>query len=145
VMTTCILALPPSGSTRMSSHLVSRALRAIVPLALAIGCMPRAARAQDALDAKSAVHVRDVYLADLDTLHAKVLALAIAIPEGKYMWRPAAARCGRPVDFRGADACRPRVLLFRADIGRRVSAGRLRESPRGGVAPRGDHDEEPGA
>jgi uncharacterized damage-inducible protein DinB len=74
----------------MSSHLVSRALRAIVPLALAIGCMPPAARAQDALDAKSAVHVRDVYLADLDTLHAKVLALAIAIPEDKYTWRPAA-------------------------------------------------------
>ena len=71
----------------MSLHLMSRALRAIVPLALAVGSIPYTARAQDALDAKSAVHVRDVYLADLDTLHAKILALAIAIPEDKYTWR----------------------------------------------------------
>jgi uncharacterized damage-inducible protein DinB len=59
----------------------------LVPLALAFA--PAAARSQDLLDAKSAVHVRDAYLADLDTLHAKIVALAIAIPEDKYAWRPA--------------------------------------------------------
>ena len=42
------------------------------------------------LDAKSAASVRDQYLADLDTVHVKVLALANAIPEDKYGWRPAA-------------------------------------------------------
>ena len=47
-----------------------------------------AARAQDPFDAKSAGHVRDRYLADMDTLHKKVLALANAIPADKYTWRP---------------------------------------------------------
>jgi uncharacterized damage-inducible protein DinB len=46
------------------------------------------ARAQDVLDAKSATHIRDEYLADLDTLHTKVMALANAIPADKYSWRP---------------------------------------------------------
>ena len=62
----------------------------LVPLALALAFAPATARSQDVLDAKSAVHVRDVYLADLDTLHARIVALAIAIPEDKYSWRPAA-------------------------------------------------------
>ena len=48
-----------------------------------------AARAQDVLDAKSAAHIRDEYLADLDAVHAKVMALANAIPADKYSWRPA--------------------------------------------------------
>jgi hypothetical protein len=39
-------------------------------------------------DAKAAAHVRDQYLADLDTLHAKFMALAQAIPADKYSWRP---------------------------------------------------------
>ena len=47
-----------------------------------------AARAQDVFDAKSAAHVRDAYLADMDTLHAKIVALANAIPADKYSWRP---------------------------------------------------------
>jgi uncharacterized damage-inducible protein DinB len=41
------------------------------------------------LDARSAAHVRDAYLKDLDTLHAKILGLANAIPADKYSWRPA--------------------------------------------------------
>ena len=48
----------------------------------------RSARPQAALDAKSAAHVRDAYLADLDTVHAKIMALANAIPADKYSWRP---------------------------------------------------------
>lgn len=59
-----------------------------LPLALAFALPLRSAWAQDAVDAKSAVHIRDQYMADLDTLHAKIVALAIAIPENKYEWRP---------------------------------------------------------
>jgi DinB family protein len=51
---------------------------------------PAVARAQNVFDAKAAGHVRDRYLADLDTLHAKFMALAEAIPADKYSWRPTA-------------------------------------------------------
>jgi hypothetical protein len=40
--------------------------------------------------AKAAAAVRDEYMADLDTVHAKIMALVNAIPEGKYSWRPSA-------------------------------------------------------
>jgi uncharacterized damage-inducible protein DinB len=50
----------------------------------------RAARAQDVLDAKSAAHLRDEYIGDLDSLHSKFIQLATAIPADKYGWRPAA-------------------------------------------------------
>ena len=43
-----------------------------------------------AFDAKAATHIKKEYLADLDTLHSKILALANAIPADKYSWRPAA-------------------------------------------------------
>ncbi len=46
------------------------------------------AGAQDVMDAKSATYLRDRYLADMDTVHTKVMALATAIPEEKYAWRP---------------------------------------------------------
>ncbi len=61
-----------------------------LPLVLACALPIRIASAQDVLDAKSAVHIRDEYMSDLDTLHAKIVALAIAIPADKYTWRPAA-------------------------------------------------------
>lgn len=48
-----------------------------------------AARAQAVFDATSASHVRDAYLADVDTVHVKIVALAKAIPADKYAWRPA--------------------------------------------------------
>jgi uncharacterized damage-inducible protein DinB len=54
----------------------------------AVSSAPRAG-AQAVLDVKSAAAVRDEYMADLDTVHAKIMALANAIPEGKYSWRPA--------------------------------------------------------
>jgi uncharacterized damage-inducible protein DinB len=50
----------------------------------------RAAHAQDVMDAKSAAFVRQQYLSDMDSVHAKVMALANAIPEDKYAWRPQA-------------------------------------------------------
>jgi hypothetical protein len=67
-----------------------RTMSVVVPLVLAFALAPKSAKSQDVFDAKSAVHVRDAYLADLDTLHAKITALAMAIPEDKYTWRPAA-------------------------------------------------------
>ncbi|MEO8624705.1 MAG: DinB family protein, partial [bacterium] len=67
-------------------HLAGLAL----PLALAFALPTHAAIAQDAIDSKSATHIRDQYMADLDTVHAKILALATAIPAEKYDWRPAA-------------------------------------------------------
>jgi uncharacterized damage-inducible protein DinB len=67
---------------RLSSPLVAASVAAAL-------FSPRvAARAQDVFDAKSAGHVRDAYLADMDTLHAKVVALANAIPADKFSWRP---------------------------------------------------------
>lgn len=67
-----------------------RRLLALVPLVVALIGLPiPAARAQDMIDAKSAAFLRDKYLADLDTVHVKVMALATAIPEDKYSWRPA--------------------------------------------------------
>ena len=65
-----------------------RRLLALVPLALALAAAP-AARSQAVIDARSAAFLRDKYVADLDTVHVKVMALAAAIPEDKYTWRPA--------------------------------------------------------
>ena len=45
--------------------------------------------AQEVIDAKAAAYLRDRYLADMDTVHVKVMALANAIPADKYAWRPA--------------------------------------------------------
>ena len=67
-----------------------RRLLAILPLVVALAVLPAPdARAQDVLDSKSAAFLRDRYLADLDTVHVKIMALATAIPEDKYSWRPA--------------------------------------------------------
>ena len=68
--------------SRLSSRLCVAAVAAAMLAPVA------AARAQDPFDAKAAGHVRDRYLADMDTLHKKVLALANAIPAEKYSWRP---------------------------------------------------------
>lgn len=48
----------------------------------------RTAPAQ-APNAEAAAEVRKQFLADLDTLHSKFVALANAIPADKYSWRPA--------------------------------------------------------
>jgi uncharacterized damage-inducible protein DinB len=70
------------------SHALARRI-ALAAIATALVVAPaRSLGAQVALDAKSAAHVRDSYLADLDTVHRKVLALANAIPADKYSWRP---------------------------------------------------------
>ena len=86
-----------------SSHQPRRPARGLAALALSLAAAaatvaPAAVSAQapapanepPVLDAKSAAYLRDQYLADLDTVHAKIVALANAIPEDKYGWRPAA-------------------------------------------------------
>ena len=47
------------------------------------------AAASSVPDAASAAEVRRHFVADLDTLQARFVALAEAIPEDKYAWRPA--------------------------------------------------------
>jgi uncharacterized damage-inducible protein DinB len=60
----------------------------VIPLALTAIAF-QSAKAQDVMDPKSAAHLRDEYTTDLDTVHVKIMALANAIPEEKYGWRPA--------------------------------------------------------
>jgi uncharacterized damage-inducible protein DinB len=80
----------------MSIHRSRRSALAASSLA-ALALVATAARAQTlvsqpasppAIDARSAATIRDAYLADLDTIHVKIMALANAIPEEKYGWRP---------------------------------------------------------
>lgn len=75
----------------MPRHLHRHRSRFVLPALLATALLAplQGASAQEELSAKSAVHVRDQYIADLDSLHAKFVALATAIPEDKYGWRPA--------------------------------------------------------
>ena len=54
---------------------------------LALAAIPAASQTQ-ILDQRSAADIRAQFLADLDSLHIKVLALAETIPEGKYTWSP---------------------------------------------------------
>jgi hypothetical protein len=56
-------------------------------LACATGA--RAVAAQDVPDRAAAAEVRKQFLADLDTLQRKFLALATAFPAETYPWRPA--------------------------------------------------------
>lgn len=68
----------------------SAALAAILAAAPADAQAPATTTEPPVLDVKSAAYLRDQYLADLDTVHVKVMALANAIPEDKYGWRPTA-------------------------------------------------------
>jgi uncharacterized damage-inducible protein DinB len=69
----------------------ARGAAVVLPMLAALTLAPvRVATAQDAFDAKGAGHIREEYLADMDTVHVKLVALAKAIPAEKYSWRPAA-------------------------------------------------------
>lgn len=63
---------------------------ALVVLPTALTAQQQASTAAHVFDEKAAAHVRDQYLADLDTVHVKIVALAKAIPADKYNWRPSA-------------------------------------------------------
>jgi uncharacterized damage-inducible protein DinB len=71
---------PRLATTRRATSLAALLALAVLPL--------RQAAAQEGLNAASALEMRAKYLADLDTVHVKVLALANAIPADKYSWRP---------------------------------------------------------
>jgi hypothetical protein len=51
--------------------------------------VPGLLRGQEVPNRDAALEVRKQYLADLDTLQSKFLALANAFPAEKYSWRPA--------------------------------------------------------
>jgi len=72
-------------SRHTSARLAPMAMAALMLLALP----HRALRAQEVPNRESAVEVRKQFLADLDTLQSKFLALAEAFPASKYAWRPA--------------------------------------------------------
>jgi uncharacterized damage-inducible protein DinB len=59
-------------------------------VALAVVSPLRISLAQDVMDARSAAYLREQFVSDMDTVHAKVMALANAIPEDRYSWRPSA-------------------------------------------------------
>ena len=67
---------------------VRRALRAGAFVALTLVCATTSATAQNAATDNASTS-RKIFLADLDELQSKFLALAEAIPAEKYSWRPA--------------------------------------------------------
>lgn len=74
----------------MSRNRSSLAARILTAAVITLAAFPHAARAQDgAPDREAAIEIRKQYLADMDTLNAKFLALANAFPAEKYSWRPA--------------------------------------------------------
>ena len=64
--------------------------RYTLALPFLLACSAATVRAQgaDSLDLKAAALVRGHYLADMDSTHVKIVALAKAIPADKYGWRP---------------------------------------------------------
>jgi len=63
---------------------------AVVAGAVVAVLHPSVARAQEAPpNREAAIEVRKQYMADMDTLQSKFLALANAFPADKYSWRPA--------------------------------------------------------
>jgi uncharacterized damage-inducible protein DinB len=79
----------------MGRRLAGTATPLFAALALAV---PSAVHAQaqqgrtdaPAFDVRGATHLKKEYLADMDTLHSKIVALANAIPADKFSWRPGA-------------------------------------------------------
>jgi hypothetical protein len=66
-----------------------RSTRNFLGALLVLVSAAQAARAQYSPDRATALEVRKEFLTDLDSLHAKFVALAEAFPADKYAWRPA--------------------------------------------------------
>lgn len=64
-------------------------LKALLTTAFAAGMLVDAAGVNAQTRAPTILQMRDGYLADMDTVHAKIMALANAIPEAKFDWKPA--------------------------------------------------------
>lgn len=75
-----IMVPSSSGRSRRSTMLAAGIL--------ALAAVPPTLSAQTILDQKSAADIRTQFLADLDSVHVKIMALAEAIPEAKYTWSP---------------------------------------------------------
>ena len=75
----------------MRMQVMSKRTRlAIVAVVVAAATHPGVVRAQNAPPNRdAAIEVRKQYMADMDTLQSKFLALANAFPADKYSWRPA--------------------------------------------------------
>ena len=73
------------------SSRAARRLTMLAAVAVAIAASSRAAAAQDGAvpNRETALELRKQFMADLDTLGSKFIALAEAIPADKYAWRPA--------------------------------------------------------
>jgi len=74
----------------MRSHACRRFARVALPalLAASLATPTHTLAAQDALTTPAAAHLRQQFLTDMDTVHSRIMALAMAIPEDKYSWRP---------------------------------------------------------
>jgi uncharacterized damage-inducible protein DinB len=68
---------------------MNRTIR-IAALIVAAGVASPELVAAQSVDSGAVTRLRDEYVADLDSVHVKIVALASAIPEAKYRWRPAA-------------------------------------------------------
>lgn len=64
-----------------------RLVRLVLPVAV-VALTPIGLRAQDVPSRESAIEMRARFVADLDTMYAKFVALAEAFPAEKYSWRP---------------------------------------------------------
>jgi len=64
---------------------------AVALIGLSLATWPATIKAQDGAvpNREAALEVRKQFMADLDTLQSKFLALAEAFPANKYSWRPA--------------------------------------------------------
>jgi len=78
--------MPRTLSTAPRSRFVRDYLAAV---AVALAASAHLAAAQDVPNRDAAVEIRTQFLADLEGLQGKFLALAEAIPSDKYAWRPA--------------------------------------------------------
>jgi hypothetical protein len=68
---------------------VSIARRSLaISMTFALATTPFAIAGAQELNGKSAVAVRDAFVADMKSVHTKILGLANAIPEDKYGWKP---------------------------------------------------------
>ncbi len=68
---------------------VARRMSMLAVVLIAAVVTARPAASQTMMNAESTAEVRRLFVDDLDSLQAKYLALANAIPEDKYSWRPA--------------------------------------------------------
>jgi uncharacterized damage-inducible protein DinB len=63
-------------------------LKGLLTAAFAAGMLVNAAGVRAQTRVPTILQMRDGYLADMDTVHAKIMALANAIPETKFDWKP---------------------------------------------------------